>query len=399
MVKVTLSLIKADVGSVGGHTTPHPRMIEAAKGILREGAQRGIINDFIVARCGDDISLIMAHEKGEENEAVHRLAWDAFGAAAEEAKKLKLYGAGQDLLSDAFSGNVRGLGPGVAEMSFEERPSEPVMALLADKTEPSAFNLPLARIFADPFTTTGLVIDSRMHDGFVFEVVDVKENKRILLSCPEELHDLLAFIGDITHYAIKRIYSKQKEIGIAAVVSTEKLSLIAGKYVGKDDPVAMVRLQSGLPAAGEVTQPFAFPALVSGWMRGSHWGPWMPCSMYQSNTTFYDGPPRIVALSFQVRDGMLVGIEEEPRVGEHIPLDVFADPAWDAVRHYAMQQAIYIRRHGPFMPSILPPEELEYTTLPKVRQRLAHRWETYDGTRLEEHQLKAEYRGQEVPHE
>lgn len=37
------------------------------------------------------------------------------------AKKLKLHGAGQDLLSDAFSGNVKGMGPGVAEMQFEER--------------------------------------------------------------------------------------------------------------------------------------------------------------------------------------------------------------------------------------------------------------------------------------
>jgi fructose 1,6-bisphosphate aldolase/phosphatase len=27
-----------------------------------------------------------------------------------------LYGAGQDLLKDSFSGNVRGMGPGVAEI-------------------------------------------------------------------------------------------------------------------------------------------------------------------------------------------------------------------------------------------------------------------------------------------
>ncbi len=376
--KVTLSLIKADVGSVAGHTAPHPRMLSAAKSVVLDSVKKGIIEDFMLARCGDDISILMSHDKGENNEKVHKIAWDAFMAAAEEAKKMHLYGAGQDLLAEAFSGNIRGLGPGAAEMTFEERKSEPVVALLADKTEPSAFNLPLARIFADPFTTTGLVIDKRMHDGFFFEVVDVKEHKKIKISTPEGLYDLLAFIGDITRYAIKRVISKDNSIGIAAVVSTEKLSLIAGKYVGKDDPVALVRTQSGLPAVGEVLQPFGFPALVSGWMRGSHWGPWYPATQDDSNPTFFDGPPRIVALGFHITDGKIQGIEEESRPGEHLPIDYFKDSAWDYVRRQAMEHAIYIRRHGPFMPSILPPEELEYTTLPEIRKKLEKAWEPAD---------------------
>jgi fructose 1,6-bisphosphate aldolase/phosphatase len=50
------------------------------------------------------------------------------------AERLKLYGADQDLLSDAFAGTVREMGPGVAETAFEERPSEPVVVFMADKT-------------------------------------------------------------------------------------------------------------------------------------------------------------------------------------------------------------------------------------------------------------------------
>ncbi|MCX7733352.1 MAG: fructose-1,6-bisphosphate aldolase/phosphatase [bacterium] len=378
MKKVTLSLIKADVGSVAGHTAPHPRMFQAVHSVLKGGVKSGVIEDFMTARCGDDISLIMTHDKGENNSAVHKLAWDSFMEAAEEAKKMHLYGAGQDLLAEAFSGNVRGLGPGAAEMTFEERKSEPIIALLADKTEPSAFNLPLSRIFADPYTTTGLIIDKRMHDGFIFDVVDVKAHKKIKISTPEGLHDLLAFIGDITRYAIKRIWSKDKSIGIAAAVSTEKLSLIAGKYVGKDDPVALIRAQSGLPAAGEILQPFAFPAMVSGWMRGSHWGPFYPSAQDDSNPTFFDGPPRIVALGFHIRDGKIQGLEEKPEPGNHIPVDYFKDSSWDYVRRQAMEYAIYIRRHGPFMPAILPPEELEYTTLPEIQKKLQDRWEEAD---------------------
>ncbi len=80
----------------------------------------------------------MTHFKGENNAEIHKLAWDTFLACTKKAKELKLYGAGQDLLTDAFSGNVKGMGPGVAEMEFEERGSDPVVVFAADKTEPSA---------------------------------------------------------------------------------------------------------------------------------------------------------------------------------------------------------------------------------------------------------------------
>ena len=55
---------------------------------------------------------------------------------------------------------------------------------MADKTEPGARNLPLYRMFADPFPTAGLVIDSKMHAGFTFEVYDLFKEKRILFNCP-----------------------------------------------------------------------------------------------------------------------------------------------------------------------------------------------------------------------
>jgi len=87
----------------------------------------GIINNFIVFNAGDDLELLMAHEKGEQNRDIHKLAWDTSKEAADKALQLKLYAAGQDLLKDAFSGNVRGMGPGVAEMEIEERTSDPIV--------------------------------------------------------------------------------------------------------------------------------------------------------------------------------------------------------------------------------------------------------------------------------
>src|SRR5690606_2490589 len=183
---------------------------------------------FCVAHVGDDINLIMTHETGRNNGEIHQLAWDTFVECTEVAKKLKQYGAGQDLLGDAFSGNIKGLGPGIAEMEFEERQSEPVIVFMADKTEPGAWNLPLYKMFADPFNTIGLVIDPKMHQGFVMEVHDLIEHKSVKFSLPEELYDLLVFIGAPGRYAVKAVYSKTTG-DIAAVCSTQRLNLMAGR--------------------------------------------------------------------------------------------------------------------------------------------------------------------------
>ncbi|MBO8179948.1 MAG: fructose 1,6-bisphosphatase [Archaeoglobus sp.] len=368
MRKVTVSLIKADVGSVAGHTTVPDELKKAAEENLKNAVDSDLIIDFRVFNAGDDLELLMTHEKGVDNEEIHRLAWETFEKAAGVAKQLKLYGAGQDLLKDAFSGNVRGLGPGVAEMEFTEREAEPVIAFMMDKTEPGAFNMPIFRMFADPFNTAGLVIDPSMHQGFVFEIWDIKESKRVLMRTPEEMYDILALIGGKSRFVIKRVFPKEGGKLPAdepvAVISTEKLYEIAGEYVGKDDPVALVRAQSGLPAVGEVLEAFAFPHLVSGWMRGSHNGPIMPVPFKYSKCTRFDGPPRCIAAGFQLANGKIVG-----------PVDMFDDPAFDYTRQKAMEIAEYMRRHGPFEPHRLPSEDMEYTTLPKVLEKLKERFE------------------------
>jgi fructose 1,6-bisphosphate aldolase/phosphatase len=359
---LTLSIIKADTGGLVGHSSVHPDMVgEARRAIDR--ARGDLLVDGHVATCGDDLSLIMTHLHGSDARVVHEFAWEVFLATTRIAKDLGLYGAGQDLLSDAFSGNLRGMGPGYAELEFTERPSEPVLCFLADKTEPGAWNLPLYRIFADAFNTAGLVIDPKMHEGFLFEVFDLYEDKRMVFDCPAELYDLLLFIGAPARYVVHRVTSKA--LGeVAAATSTQRLSLIAGRYVGKDDPVMIVRAQSGLPAVGEVLEPFAFPHTVAGCMRGSHHAPLMPVAQGEAHPSRFDGPPRVACLGFQVTGGRLIG-----------PRDLFDDPAFDRSRAQANEVMDYLRRHGPFEPHRLPLDDMEYTTMPAVAERLAERWE------------------------
>ncbi|MEK7449935.1 MAG: fructose-1,6-bisphosphate aldolase/phosphatase [Planctomycetota bacterium] len=359
--KITLSVIKADVGGYVGHSAMHDDLVNKARECLGK-AKGKLLIDFHVTSCGDDLELIMTHQLGEGNEKVHKLAWDTFVTCTAVAKELKLYGAGQDLLADAFSGNVKGMGPGVAEMEFVERTSEPILIFMADKTSPGAWNLPLYRIFADPFTTAGLVIDPKIHDGFKFEILDVLENKSLTLACPEEMYDLLVFLGAPSRYMVSRIFRKTDN-EIAATASTQKLSLIAGEYVGKDDPVMISRSQSGFPAVGEVLEGFSFPHTVAGWMRGSHHGPLMPVSFKEATPTRFDGPPRVICAGFQLANGKLIG-----------PRDMFDDISFDETRRLANQMADYLRRHGPFEPHRLPLEEMEYTTFPKVMEKLAGRF-------------------------
>ena len=362
-MKVTLSVIKADIGGYVGHSSSHPLILDTAREGLHRAKNQGLVIDYHVTRCGDDLQLIMTHQKGINNGEIHENAWNIFVECTQVAKKLKLHGAGQDLLADAFSGNVKGMGPGVAEMEFEEREAETIIIFMADKTSSGAWNLPLYKMFADPFNTIGLVIAQNMHNGFSFEVHDVKESRMITFKAPEEMYDMLVFMGAPTRFAVKAVYHRDKN-EIAAVSSTQRLCLIAGRYVGKDDPVCIVRAQGIFPAVGEVLEPFANPNIVEGWMRGSHHGPLLPVGVNDSNCTRFDGPPRVIAAGFQLAEGKLIG-----------PSDLFADLAFDNARKQALMVADVFRQLGPFEPHRLPLEEMEYTTMPQVMQKLKDRFQ------------------------
>lgn len=366
MAKITVSVVKADVGGYVGHSSIHPRLMEEAQDHLNRAREKGELIDFRVMHCGDDLELIMTHDRGVECAEIHQLAWDTFTAATDVARDLKLYGAGQDLLADAFSGNIKGMGPGVAELEIEERKSEPIIVFMADKTSPGAWNLPFYKIFADPFNTAGLVIDPALHEGFRFRILDLKGNEVISFRCPEELYDMLVFIGSPSRYAVLSVH-RNSDDEIAGVASVQRLGYIAGRYVGKDDPVMIVRAQSGFPAVGEILEAFAFPHLVEGWMRGSHNGPLMPVGFEDAHPTRFDGPPRVIAAGFQLSEGRLFG-----------PRDMFKDVSFEPTRRLANFIGDYMRQVGPFEPHRLPLDEMEYTTLPQVLEKLKGRFEPLD---------------------
>jgi fructose 1,6-bisphosphate aldolase/phosphatase len=360
-MKLTISVIKADVGSIGGHIKPSQRLKDSvANFVLENGIRKGYLIDFHVSSTGDDIAILTTHREGLLSEKVHRLAWDAFLEGTRVAKEQGLYGAGQDLLKDAFSGNIKGMGPAVAEMEIEERPNECFVLFAADKTDPGAYNLPLYLAFADPMYCAGLILSPKMEGGFKFLIMDVEhtEGDRVIeLSAPAELYDIAALLRDNQRFVIEHIYSNP-EGEIAASVSTTRLHNIAGKYTGKDDPIALVRVQGSFPATGEVLAPFAIGHYVAGFMRGSHTGPLMPVKA-NSSISFFDGPPVVSAQAFSMKDGKLTE-----------PADAFDQPFWDWVRDQVSHKALEIRKQGFSGAAMLHYKELEYGGIVEKMKKL-----------------------------
>lgn len=366
-MKITISILKADIGSIGGHIKPSLELLQEVRNSVSTRA-KGLLIDYYISSTGDDIAILCTHTRGAGDEKIHKLAWEAFQAGTAVAKRTGLYGAGQDLLKDAFSGNIRGLGPAVAEMEIEERENEPFIFFAADKTDPGAYNLPFYLAFADPMYCSGLILSPKISQGFKFRIIDVsytEKNKIIELVAPEELYDIAALLRDTEKYVIESIYSRSTD-NQAVAISTQRLHNIAGKYTGKDDPVALVRVQGEFPATGEVLAPFNIGHYVAGFMRGSHIGPLMPCKL-NATISYFDGPPVITGAAFSVKEGKLSE-----------PADVFDHPYWEAIRMQIAHKASEIRRQGFCGPSMLPYSELEYGGVVEKLKQLEKKFRLFD---------------------
>jgi len=363
MAKITLSVIKADIGSIGGHLKPSQELLETVENFVKDKGKKLII-DYYIGHTGDDIAILSTHQRGILDSKIHKLCWDAFLEGTKIAKKQGLYGAGQDLLVEAFSGNVKGMGPAVAELEFNEREAEPFLFFAADKTDAGAFNLSLYLTFTDPMYNAGFMLSPQIKKGFKFVIMDVsytKADRTIELNGPEEIYDIAALLRDPNRFVIESIFSRATGEQIVSA-STTRLHNIAGKYVGKDDPVMLLRTQKDFPATGEIISPYTIGPYVAGFMRGSHIGPLMPVKK-NSPVSFFDGPPIVSCLAFCLKDGKLTE-----------PADIFDQPYWDYVRQKVAQKAEEIRKQGFYGAAMLPYSELEYGGIVETLRQLEKRF-------------------------
>ena len=361
-MRITVSVIKADVGSIGGHTRPSERMLEVVRAQVREAVRFQLLLDGLVTHTGDDIAIIMSHTRGPGAHEIHRFAWDSFLAATEEARAAGLYGAGQDILVDAPSGNVRGAGPAVAEIEFDrdpanrDRPAEPFLVFAGDKCGPGAYNYPLYSLFCDPMHNGGLLLSPKLRRGFTLTIIDMDHkagdgDRVVQLDVPERVWDVACLLQNPDRFAIEAVHSRWKPDEQIVSVSATRLHNIAGTYTGKDDPVAIVRTQGIFPAPEEVVEPYTLGHFVTGDCRGSHVMPIMPVAI---NTTVA-GPyclPLVSCLAFSMDKDACFTREY---------VDMFGNVAWEATRLKVQRKADEWRRQGFVGPTMASHAELAYT--------------------------------------
>lgn len=361
-MKLTLSVIKADVGSIGGHTRPSSRMLQTARSRVEGAVGSGLLIDGIVTHTGDDIAITMSHTHGTGARAIHGFAWDCFLAATAEARERGLYGAGQDLLVDAPSGNIRGAGPAVAEIELErdpsspDRPAEAFLIFAGDKCSPGAYNLPLYAVFCDPMHNGGLLLSPKLHKGFTLTIIDMDHrgdggDSLIRLDVPERSWDAACLLQNPDRFAIEAIHSRHRPAEQIVSVSATRLHNIAGKYTGKDDPVAIVRTQGIFPAPEEVVEPYMLGHFVTGDCRGSHVMPIMPVAIDSAVAGAYC-LPIVSCLAFSM--------DPHGRFTEEY-VDMFGNVAWDTTRAKVQAKADEWRRQGFVGPTMASHAELAYT--------------------------------------
>ena len=138
----------------------------------------------------------------------------------------------------------------------KERPAESILVFAGDQCGPGAFNYPLYSVFCDPMHNGGLLLNPKLHKGFTLTIIDVDRRERdrlIRLDVPEGVWDEAVLLQNPDRFAIEAIHSRHKPDEQTVAVRATRLHNVAGKYTGKDDPVAVVRTQGVSPV--EVASP------------------------------------------------------------------------------------------------------------------------------------------------
>lgn len=293
-MNVAISVFRACAGGYVGGGHVHPALLDAAREALAEAKESGLVADGYVARCGDDIDLVLLHGARAAGRSV---ALDVFGKAASAGSRLRQHGGNGGVKLDG------------AELSFLPRPSEPVLCLFTNKASAGALNQLAYRTFADPFVTPGLVADPKLSEGFSF-LVENAAGAQYRFNVPADLYRLLAALR-----------------GGARVTSVHSRATgeVAASVSKGSDPMIAIRCESPFPgvedalegfmAQGVTTRPEGLLVPVSG-----------------NGDASARSVPRAMGLGFQVTPERLVG-----------PRDLLGDSAFDDLRRAALVAARSVR--------------------------------------------------------
>ncbi|RQD79800.1 MAG: fructose 1,6-bisphosphatase [Methanocalculus sp. MSAO_Arc2] len=303
------TLISARPGGFPTGHRVHPGMLEIASRLLKKEEGTTLIDSFVF-RCGDAASFLLTHRGIDGIDTCISHVLDA---------------------CRQYLGTIRIEPPpgdpriSSCRLAFHERKQEDIIVLLADLPSVDLFNLHLYRIFGDPFSTTRLVSDERLREGFVFTTDE--RGRQGSYSLPEDVYTLLSSI---------RLPQDSRVVAVSRRDGEPAAAVSMPAHTGA--PAVLLRAGEIFPTSGEIVEPFSIPYLV----RSDGERPMMPLipvSLCDAQGSRSGGPPRVVCLGFSVADGRLIG-----------PADIFDDPALDPARRLGSEMAGFVRAHGPFDP-------------------------------------------------
>ncbi|GBD26053.1 Fructose-1,6-bisphosphate aldolase/phosphatase [bacterium HR30] len=380
---LVLSDIKADGGGKLGHTAPPTLFSGVAQASLEEATRTGLISSYKVFAVGDDLHLLMLHNRGVDNNDIHLLAFRTFWRAVwvTEILQYRPYGLAQDLkigpatkgktveelaepsdvfvslLGDflpsaerealpqirnalnqwragrsetevrrPFAGNVTGQGPGFAELPLIHH--DAVVGLVAaDKAGPAAFNLP---IWLAVNAALGKA-EFREHFGqsLALEIFDVHEHRRIFLDGFAHRSEIVRLLGATNLFNVKRVWSLRQVVADPARVADHLDRVLLAASTEKLALIAggeyVGKDDPVLLGVPELVEP-VFQLMRDGFYltqgdeRGSHYMMLAPKPLTEAIATIRSR-------------GLEVGLRVGIAAGTHISLeDVYAEPAYFEAR-------------------------------------------------------------------
>lgn len=391
--RVTITVVSANLLPWLGRLSGIPQeVVEAARAVLFKAQQGGDIRDFRVYPFGKDLHLqINTLGQGLHNPKVHRLILEAATAALARAAEASLYRPidGQDFFHLSLRERIAALQVRPLEFPFTERGAEPIVVAKLMNGAIGAFNRMLFNLFFHPDKGSHQRLDGTRFIAIVENANDLlagrterrlyafgdrPQEERLFLIYPflkEPLElgrdqvgdwgELLSMIANPAEWVVSAIYAVQGRFVSdgerwqatrhepVAVVSVE--SALPGAPV--EDPVVIIRLQSGLPAVGEAHFNLGadFHFTTGGPGGGYHVGV-MPMTMAEAWVwTEEEGTAKLVAYTYQSYDNGRIP-------PEHDVIDLFAQ---DRVQTEWLQKEAreFIQlmvQHGEFQPYVTAEE-------------------------------------------
>ncbi len=342
--RTTMTVACADLLRwLGGLSSIPEEVVTGARALLEEAKQEQQIRDFRLHPFGRDLLLqVTTLGQGLHNERTHGLIVEAFSAALGKARRVGAYAPvdGRDFFDLGPRERIVALRLRPVELPFTERTAEPLFIAKMIGGAMGAFNRMLFNLFFHPDKGSHQRLDGTRFVAIVENVRDVRAGKRDrcvyafgdradeerlffvypFLAAPLEVAreyvgdwgELLSLIADPTEWVISAVYAVRGRFVAdkgkflpgrhepVAVVSVEP----ALPGIAVDNPVAVLRLQSGLPAVGEAhfNMGADFHFVVGGPLGGYHVGV-MPVTLQEARSDAGErGTAKVAAYTYQSYD-------------------------------------------------------------------------------------------------